>query len=320
MSALDPKATLRGDAREAWLEFAEMHRARAHSPRTIETYGECVAQLQGYLDKHQGRRCVLEAERKHLTSFLAWVAQPPRSASTAANRYRGLVQFYKWAAAEGIVPASPMTGVECPKHEYKVPGVLTDDQLRALLATTARPRVKRTFDDIRDEAILRVFCEAGSPRASEMAALQVDDFDMEGKTITIRYGKGGRTRVIGMSASTSRAVFRYRRARAAHPRAAGTAAMWLGGKGPLTRSGLGQMTQRRSEQASLPMRVHPHQLRHTAFADFDTQSGNVNHEMALFGWSSPAMAHHYGKAARAANAIAAAQQLSRADRLDGARR
>lgn len=317
MAALDPKATLRGDAREAWLEFADMHRARAHSARTIETYGECLAQLQLHLDEHQDGRCVLDATRKHIGKFLTWVTQPPRSASTAANRYRGLVQFYKWAAAESIVTASPMAGVQCPKHEYKVPEVLTDDQLRALLAATGGKA--RGFAGIRDEAIIRVFCEPGSPRASEMADLELDDFDMEAKTITIRCGKGGRMRVIGMSASTARAVFRYRRARAAHPRAAGCTRMWLGPKGPLTRFGLGQMTRRRAGDAGLPP-VHPHQLRHTSFADFDDTSGNINYEMALYGWSSPAMAHYYGKHARARNAIAAAQEMSRGDRLDGGRR
>lgn len=306
-----PNTVLSGQARLAWLEFADMHKARRHSPRTIETYGDALAQLQLWLDEHRAGTSVLEVTRNTLTSFLASLAET-RSGSTVANRYRALVQFYKWCAEEDMFSVSPMARVECPKFQAHIVRVLSDDELMRLLATT-RPAGTRSFEDYRDEALLRVWCEPGSPRASEMSALDLADFDMEAKTVSIRNGKGQLSRVIQMSASTSRAVFAYLRRRAAH-RLADSPAMFIGQKGRLTRFGLGQMCQRRGEAAGIG-KVGPHQLRHTSFADFDANGGSVNHAMALFGWRSPAMAHYYGRDARARTALAASAQMARADRL-----
>jgi integrase/recombinase XerD len=303
---LDPRTALRGDVREAWAEFRDDHEAQNHSPRTVETYGAAVAQLQLWLDQHRAATDILTASGKDIAGYLAWCSK--KSGSTAANRYRGLVQFYKYATAEGIVTDNLMANVKCPKHEHKMPEVVPDDQLIRLIASVEKDK---TFNGIRDAAIIRIFCEPGSPRASEMTGMDLDDFDMEAKTIIIRNGKGDKMRVIGMSPSTAKAVFRYRRARAQHKDAQGTQAMWLGMKGPVTRFGLGQMLHRRCGGAGVP-RMHCHQLRHTAFADFDDQNGNVSYEMALFGWSSPAMAHHYGKSARA--------QCHRGGSADAARR
>lgn len=315
--ALDPKTMLAGPSLEAWLDYARYHREQNHSPRTIQSAGEALAQLQDFLGKHAGGTCLLEANRHQVSDYLLWVGRT-RSASTQLNRHRALSAFYRFCADEDILPASPMTRIAAPAADYKVPEVLADDQLAALLAACAAPKAAPAparLAALRDAAMIRVFCEPGSPRASEMAGLDLADADMDADVITIRYGKNRRTRQIAMSPATARAVAKYRRARAASPRAAETGALWLGPKGRLTRFGIAQMLRRRGRQAALGP-VHPHQLRHTAFADFDkATSGHTNAEMALFGWASPAMAHHYGRAVREAAALQVARELGRGNRL-----
>lgn len=310
---LDPKITLTGPALDAWHDFERHHRLRESSPRTLETYGEAVSQLQ----RHLGAAGVLGAGRKDVEAYLLAVREAT-SVSTMANRYRGLLQFFRFCAAEGIIAASPMAGIPAPQPSYSVPEVLADEQLVKLLNACRG----RALDQLRDMAMIRVLCEPGSPRASELAGLVLDDVDLGANMIRIRNGKGrngGTTRIIALSDTTATAISRYKRARAAHRLAGKTDALWLGIKGPMTRSGVGQMLARRAAQASIG-HVHPHQLRHTAFADFDAASdNNVNAAMALFGWSNPAMVHHYGKAARGRNAVARARQLGRGDRLAVAR-
>ena len=305
--ALDPEITLSGESLEAWRDFARSLREVRGSPRTIQSYGEAVAQLQRWLNDHEDRRPVLLADRRDISGYL----ETCPSATTARNRHSALRSFYKFCAAEDICEVSPMVKVRAPAAEYNVPEVVSDERLRALLAACAG----RDFASLRDSAIIRIWCEPGSPRCSEMAGLELADVDMAEDSVTIRYGKNRRTRVIAMSPATARAVSRYRRARAAHPRAAESDAMWLGPKGGLNRSGLGQMLARRAEAAGIG-HVHPHQLRHTAFADFDKATGgHTNAEMALFGWSNPAMCHHYGRSLREASALATARDLNRGNRL-----
>lgn len=310
MTTLNPAVALSGDTRETWLEFRDHLEGCNRSPRTVDVYGAAISQLQVWLDDHEPGRAALDAGQREISRYLAWCVKV-NSGSTAANRHRSLRQFFKFAAAESIITADPMDRLPCPSFEYRIPEIVPDDQLTRLLASAEKDK---SFYGLRDAAIIRVLCEPGSPRASELTGMMLDDFNMESKTVIIRRGKGGKMRVIGMSPSTSKAVFRYRRARAARPGAQDMTDMWLGRNGALGQDGLGKMLARRCRDAGVP-HMHPHQLRHTAFADFDDQNGNVNYEMSLFGWSSPAMAHHYGKSARARNAILAAQQMRRGDRF-----
>jgi site-specific recombinase XerD len=317
---LAPKDMLTGPALEAWLDYARWNKEQAFSPRTVQNRGEALAQLAGYLRDHCEGATVLTATRHGISDYLQWVGAT-RSASTQLNRHRALHGFYRFAVDEEILTANPMERIASPSVEYPAPQVLSDALLAALLAACKAPKdapAAVKLAALRDEAIIRIWCEAGSPRASEMAGLTLEDCDLETDTITVR-GKRRRGQIrirqIPLSASTARAVSKYRRARAAAPAAAGSAALWIGPKGALTRFGLGQMLGRRATAAGLG-HVHPHQLRHTAFADFDEASGgHVNAEMALFGWSNPAMAHHYGKAAREAAALRTARELGRGNRL-----
>jgi integrase len=68
-----------------------------------------------------------------------------------------------------------------------------------------------------------------------------------------------------------------------------TDGLWLGQKGALTDNGLGQMLERRCEQAGIA-RIHAHQLRHTAADMWLAESGgDETSAMRLFGWRSRQM-------------------------------
>ncbi|MDL4773612.1 tyrosine-type recombinase/integrase [Actinomadura xylanilytica] len=104
-------------------------------------------------------------------------------------------------------------------------------------------------------------------------------------------------------------------ARAKDPDSDGPALLWLGWCGkPLDASGIYQMIERRCDEAGIP-RIHPHQLRHFAVDAWYEDGGSIQDAMTLFGWSSPAMAHHYAKATAGKRAVAASRRASLGDRL-----
>jgi integrase len=95
------------------------------------------------------------------------------SAAQVAKCYRSLQQFFRWAAdEEGTV--SPMAKMHPPAVPEPPVPVLTDDDLRALLATCAG----RSFEDRRDAALLRTLLDTGV-RAAEVTNLAVDDVDFD---------------------------------------------------------------------------------------------------------------------------------------------
>lgn len=279
--------------------------ARRRSPRTIQNYLEAVQQLA----EHHGGGDVMDLGKDHIEAYLLAVIAAHKPA-TAANRFRSLRAFYNWAVDEEIIDRSPMRRMTEPTVTDVPPDVLTDDQLRALLRACAG----RDFDDRRDSAILRLFCEPGSPRLAEMAGIRLDDLDLRpAQNLARLHGKGDKVRVIPFGAKTGQALDRYLRLRAKHAQRA-SPMLWVGPKGALTASGVTQMIRRRARQAGVG-HVHPHQFRHTAAHVWKLEGGSEEDAMALFGWTSADMPRRYGRSASTERAQKAARRMSQADRL-----
>lgn len=278
---------------------------RNRSPRTAQNYRETLVQLARHVDDKD----LLELKRPEIEDYILWTMEK-KSASSAAGRYRALRAFYNWAASEDLIPVSPMAKMHPPKVVEQPVPVVDDDTLKILLKACTGT----AFDDLRDTAIIRLWCEAGSPRVSEMAGITVEDLDMVVDTIRLE-GKGGRVRVIPFGAKTGQALYRYVRSRNNHRLAKKTNKLWLGARGKaLTASGLFQMLARRCRQAEIP-HIHPHQLRHTSAHNWKLQGGSEGDAMVLFGWVSPEMVRRYGRSAEAERARRSAKRISAADRL-----
>lgn len=297
------------DANDLTLASYVRHlRLKKRSPRTIVGYTESLGQLAAFHDDD-----LLELGRKHLEDFLLDITEPDGralKASTAMVRYRDLRAFYNWAVKEELIDSSPMAKVPAPEVVDDPPPVVPDDDLRQLLAGCAG----KDFDARRDTAIIRIWCEPGSPRVAEMAGLTVDAVDLRHDQITMR-GKGGKLRTIPFGAATGQAIDRYLRERRKHRDASRFEQMFLGARGkPLSPSGLYQMLERRCAQVGLS-RIHPHQLRHTAAHAWADAEGSEADAMSLFGWLSPEMPRRYGRSAQLERAQRAARRKSLGDRL-----
>jgi site-specific recombinase XerD len=161
--------------------------------------------------------------------------------------------------------------------------------------------------------MIRLGCEPGGPRATEIVTLPAALVDLRRDLVTVT-GKGNRTRVFPLGIKAAQALTRYGRARGARADAHRHPQMFLGKQGPLTRSGFLQILRRRCAQAGVP-HMHPHQLRHFA-ADACKRDGFSDDEMMqLFGWNSRAMPAVYGRAAAAGRAIDIAREKNTGDQL-----
>jgi site-specific recombinase XerD len=290
---------------ENWRDFARDLRAEGIRPRTIETYGYAFRSLAAW-----ARRDLLSLAKSDIQDWLIMLEQAGRAQATRNNYYRGAHRFYRWAEDEALIEHSPMATMK-PPHVDVVPVPLPDvPDVQAVIAACERDK---SFEGLRDAAIIRLWCEPGSPRASEMANAAATDYDPAADVLTIADGKGGKTRTFPLGAKTARAMARYLRARGRHPQAAGRT-LFVGKKGPMTRSGMYQMLKRRCAEAGVG-RMHPHQLRHFA-TDRALSAGMRERDMmVLNGWSSPAMLSRYGAAAASRRATAAARDLAVGDAL-----
>jgi site-specific recombinase XerC len=222
-------------------------RAARRSPRTVQSYTEAAEQLSDFLVRKGMPTLVASIRREHVESFIEDLDRRFKPA-TVGVRFRSLQQLMRWMLEEGEITADPMARMRPPKVPEDPPAVLSDTELRGLL--------RAAEGDRRDTALLRVFIDTGA-RLSEVAGLWLADVDLDDGTLGV-LGKGERVRVLPIGVKTIKALDRYLRVR----RRDDVDALWLGGKGAMTPSGITQMLRRRALQAGIG-HIHPHQFRHT---------------------------------------------------------
>lgn len=266
----------------------ELHlRAERKSPATIKVYGDGVRRFLTWCEESD-HPAVLE--RRIVAGFVAELLENGAEPATARSRHLALRRFSAWLVEENELRDDPLIGSRSPKLDTKVVPVLTEGDLRNLIAACHGTDLR----DRRDEAIVRLMSETGI-RAGEVVGLQVPDVDLPAGLAIVRRGKGGKGRTVPYGPQTSRALDRYLRLRRSH-RLWQTQELWLGDRGKgFTYYGLHAALKARADHAGL-VGFHPHVLRHTAASRWLAAGGSEGGLMAVAGWTRRDMIDRYTRA------------------------
>jgi len=292
MSRRQPAGIVDDRTMAAWRDLEDYLRAKQAKPLTIENYGWALVQLW----QHGHGRCVLDFGHSDINRYLAWLGTEggpngnPASPATVDTRYRALRRFYSYWIEAGYVAQNPMRLVPRPRVPITLVPVIPEDAIASLINACQGG----SHDQRRDLALIRLALSPGGPRASELANLTMDCPDLRGGVVLV-HGKGGRDRLVPLGPQGRQALTRYLLSRGQHAVATSTARVFLGKRGPLTRSGLKQMLARRCGEAGIAI-IRPHQLRHTAAAQCKALKMDPETAKRLFGWTTDAMYARYGAA------------------------
>lgn len=195
---------------------------------------------------------------------------------------KNLRTFFTWVVAEGHLNESPMDKIPNPKISQRPPKAIDDQEIRRLIQTAKTSP--------RDLSVVLTLLDTGV-RASELGALTRDDLNFDDMSLTVRFGKGGKSRVVFFSPTTARAIHRYLRTRRdTDP------ALFLSRRGePLNRDSLRLLVYRLSNRAGLTngRRVGPHCLRATFATQYCLAGGDPHSLQRMLGHSSTRMAERY---------------------------
>jgi integrase/recombinase XerC len=139
--------------------------------------------------------------------------------------------------------------VGAPRLGRKLPSFLPIDEAQVLLDTPAACA--------RDHAVLELLYASGL-RVSEVAGLDLEDVDRDGRTVRVM-GKGGKERMVPFGDAAAQALDRYLVERGEAPGPLFTNRR--GGR--LSVRSLYSVVRRGARAAGLTRRVSPHTLRHT---------------------------------------------------------
>lgn len=288
--------------------FARNLRAEDRATRTITTYCAAVEYFRLWLIE-QGHPPTRESlQRLVIREWIATLVDRGHAPATVKIRFRSLYRFCGWLVTEGDLTENPMIGLKSPEPKLKPVPVLDDAALIAMLKTCKT----NSFEDRRDEVILRVFLDCG-PRVSELASVPLESVDLDTEVIMV-LGKGGKLRPLYPSTRTIRAIDRYLRVRRQH-RHARLPALLLTQRGQITDDSIRKRVRVRAAQAAITERINPHQFRHTWAHDFLMEGGQERDLKRLAGWTSDTMLSIYGASAADSRAKAAAQRMRRGDRV-----
>lgn len=183
---------------------------RGYSPDTIRRYRETIHLLQVLTGITQLDECT---EAKVREFFFRGRIDRKWTPSSFATYHKGLVVFFRWCVERGFLGANPTDGIEVPKTEKTLPAKLNKQDALRLLDAVANYQYRHRFQRVRNHAILATALYAGL-RKKELLRLQLAHVDIENRSILVRHGKGGKDRVVPMSAALAGILAAYLEERA----------------------------------------------------------------------------------------------------------
>jgi len=263
-----------------------LERERNASPNTIRAYGEDLAQLAEHLRGELGRDPRPEdADHLAIRGFLAELHRRGIAKSSAARKLAAVRTFFRYLCREGRLATNPARVLATPRREKRIPEVLDEAQVQALLDVPGAG-----LDAVRGRAILELLYATGM-RCAELVGLDVGEVDLGARMVRV-LGKGRKERVVlfGHRAQEALRAWLAER-RHLRPR---TDALFLNARGGrLTDRSVRALVARRVAQVALQRRCSPHTLRHSFATHLLTRGADLRAIQELLGHASLSTTQRY---------------------------
>lgn len=229
---------------------------RGLADNTIQAYSRDLSVFAEFLD--DGGLFPQSSSRDDLSAYAVAIGKrlSPRSVS---RNISALKQFYRFLAAEGIIPKNPARLLETPRLPRRLPGVLSRTEVEALLS---QPEPSTPLGQ-RDVAMLELLYATGL-RVSELVRLRVQGLNQEGGYVRT-FGKGSKERLVPVGDKALVAVRAYvsdSRRRLLKGRESNY--LFVSARGtPLTRQGFWKLIKQYGRKAGIRTPLTPHMLRHS---------------------------------------------------------
>lgn len=277
------------DASDPWALAPFEASLTSAAPATVTAYRTDVV---GFVDwvARLGIEEPAAVTRTTLRRYVAHLTTRGLARRSIARKASSLRRYFGWLARTGRLAADPAAGLSVPGGSGRLPRVLRDDEITAVLddppaATEADPPAVRC----RDDAVLELLYGSGL-RVSEVCGLRPDDVDVARRRVTV-WGKGSKQRVVPLSDPACEALqqwFGHGRRELATGASPPDAA-FLNRRG----NALGPRDVRRLLDRRAPAPTHPHALRHTFATHLLDGGADLRSVQEMLGHADLSTTQHY---------------------------
>ena len=163
------------------------------SPHTIKAYETDLLQFQTFLTTYE--TTLAEATHTLVRSWVMECMEASTGAKSINRKISSLRSFYKFLQREGLVVKSPMEQLQAPKIPKRLPVIVEEAKLNALLDDEAL--FPSGFEGLRDRVVLELLYGTGI-RLAELLGLKNSDIDDYNQQIKV-LGKRNKERIIPLA-------------------------------------------------------------------------------------------------------------------------
>jgi integrase/recombinase XerC len=249
------------------------------SIHTVKNYQRDIERLSGYCKD----KLIFNWNDLKQADVRAHIANRHRKGMGSKSLQRELSairSFYTFLLKNGLAESNPAQHIKAPKQARTLPKTLDVDQINGLLNAGASSPL-----EIRDLAMFELFYSSGL-RLSELSALDMGDLDLSDRSLLVRSGKGGKSRVLPIGGKAVAAINNWLQGRAKMT-VIDNVALFVTAKG--RRLGQRSIELRLSQwckKKGIDQHIHPHMLRHSFASHLLESSQDLRAVQELLGHSN----------------------------------
>ncbi len=268
-------------AREDFLAWLE--KEKQYSDHTLRSYTNDLGQFFEFCSDRLGGKPLAALTHADIRDFLGALLRYGYEKRSAARKLSTVKSFLRFLVRKGTLRANPATAVKGPRLEQRLPGFLTQYQVREAIEIKGNDEVV-----VRERAILETLYGSGL-RAAELVGLNIADVDFVAETIRVR-GKGGKERIVPLGRAEKQALDEWL-ARRTHKDAEPIFTNSHGGR--LTTRSIQNIVRKALSRVADATATNPHSLRHAFATHLLERGADLRAVQELLGHASLATTQIY---------------------------
>ncbi|MCX7103737.1 MAG: tyrosine recombinase XerC [Methylococcales bacterium] len=249
------------------------------SQYTVKSYKRDLNCLSNYCE-NKSISLWTDLKQTDIRSYMASRHRQGLSSTSLQRELSAIRSFFNFLLKNQLTDNNPGQYIKAPKKTRKLPKTLDVDQIKSLLEAGTNSTI-----EIRDLAMFELFYSSGI-RLSELAQLNLTDIDLTDKTLMVRSGKGGKSRMLPIGSKAVAAINTWLEHRIKSITSTETA-LFISTRG--TRLGQRSIELRLKQwckKKGIAENIHPHMLRHSFATHLLESSQDLRAVQELLGHSN----------------------------------